>query len=86
MDLPINLYADIATADKKSLSTEDVLYDAGVCLSFRKNFFEIYFPVVMSKNIQDYQKANNISYLESIRFTLNLNLINPFGLIRNFSM
>lgn len=86
MKLPLNLYADIATADKKSLSKEDVLYNAGVCLSFRKNFFEIYFPIVMSKDIQDYQKANNISYLESIRFTLNLNLINPFGLIRNFSM
>jgi len=86
MKLPINLYADIGTADKKSLLNEDVLYNAGVCLSFRKDFFEVYFPIVMSKNIQDFNTTNNISYLETIRFTLNLNLINPFGLIRNFSL
>lgn len=86
MKLPINLYADIGTADASSLLDEKVLYDAGVCISLRKNFFEVYFPVLISKNFQDYKDANDIKYLETIRFTLNLNLINPFGLIRNFSL
>lgn len=86
MKLPLRLYADIGTGDGRSFLKEKVLYDAGVCLSFRKNIFEIYFPVLISQGFKDYKEANDIRYEETIRFTLNLNLINPFGLIRNFSM
>lgn len=84
--LPINLYADIGTADPNSLSDERVLYDAGVCVSLKKNFFEVYFPILISQGFKDYKEANDIKYLETVRFTLNLNLINPFSLIRNFSL
>ncbi len=86
MKLPINLYADIGTADQNSLSNEKILYDAGVCISLKKNFFEVYFPILISQNFKDYKDANDIKYLETVRFTLNLNLINPFSLIRNFSL
>ena len=86
MKLPINLYADIGTADENSLQDERVLYDAGVCISLRKNFFEVYFPILISQNFKDYKEANDLKYVETIRFTLNLNLINPFSLIRNFSL
>jgi hypothetical protein len=86
MKLPLRLYADIGTGDGRSFADEKLLYDAGVCLSFRKNIFEIYFPLLISKDFEDYKKANGITYPETIRFTLNLSLINPFKLIREFSL
>lgn len=85
LKLPLSLYGDIGMCADDGVNTERVLYDAGVCLSIRKNIFEIYFPVLISKDMQDYKSANDLNYLETIRFTLNLNLINPFDLVRNFS-
>ncbi len=86
LKIPVNLYGDIGTCASDGINTEKVLYDAGVCLSIKKNVFEIYFPLLISKDMQDYKKANNLSYPETIRFTLNLNLVNPFDLVRNFSL
>jgi hypothetical protein len=62
-----------------------VLYNAGLCLSLSDNLFEIYFPLLLSKDLQDYKSANNLKYQETIRFTLNLNLLNPFEALKNFS-
>jgi hypothetical protein len=86
MKLPINLYADIGTAGKDGILKEDVLYNAGVCLSLRKNMFEIYFPLLISQDFENYKKANSLSYAETIRFTLNLNMVNPFDLIRSIKL
>ena len=86
MGLPINLYADFGTADNSSLTGENVLYNAGVCLSIRKNLFEIYFPILLSQDLKNYKEANGLKYQETIRFTLNINLINPFNLMRNFEL
>ncbi|MGQ0829387.1 MAG: M1 family aminopeptidase [Bacteroidota bacterium] len=86
LKLPLNLYADIGTCGRDGLSKEDVLYNAGVCISLMKNIFEVYFPILISNDFQDYIKANDLKYEETIRFTLNLNLINPFDLVRNFSL
>jgi hypothetical protein len=41
---------------------------------------------LISKDFQDYKKANGTKYEETIRFTLNLNLINPFDLIRKLEL
>jgi hypothetical protein len=86
LKLPLCLYADIGLTEYDGRVTQKVLYDAGVCLSLRKNVFEIYFPFLISNDFQKYKDANGLSYAETIRFTLNLNLINPFDLIRNFSL
>ncbi len=86
MKLPIRLYADIGTSGTDGLLKESILYDAGICLSFRKNLFEIYFPLLLSKDFENYKQANGIKYPETIRFTLNLNLINPFDLVKNFEL
>ncbi|HET6225142.1 MAG TPA: M1 family metallopeptidase [Bacteroidia bacterium] len=86
MKLPLLLYADIGTCSKDALTSEDVLYDAGVCLSIKKDVFEVYFPILISQNFKDYNKANDLSYGETIRFMLHLNLVNPFYLIRNLSL
>jgi len=86
LKLPINLYADIGTTGNDALLNDKVLYDAGVCISLRKKIFEIYFPLLISNDFKEYNKANGVKYAETIRFTLNLNLINPFDLVRNFSI
>jgi hypothetical protein len=84
--LPIGLYADLGTCGNDGIVSDQVLYDAGVYLSLRKNICEIYFPALLCKDFVAYKTANDIQYLETIRFTLNINLINPFNLVRNISL
>ncbi len=84
--IPINLYADIGTIEYDGRVTDQVLYDAGVCLSLPKKIFEIYFPLLICQDFKNYKTANGLKYQETIRFTLNLNLINPFDLINNFKL
>jgi len=83
--LPIGLYADIGTCGTDGLLNDQALYDAGVYLSLRKNICEVYFPVLLCNDFKAYKTANGLTYPETIRFTLNISLINPFNLVRNFS-
>ncbi|HSH64859.1 MAG TPA: M1 family aminopeptidase, partial [Bacteroidia bacterium] len=86
LKLLISLYADIGTMADDGISKEKFLYDAGVALTIRKDIFEIYFPLLISNDLEKYKTTNDLKYLETIRFTLNLNLLNPFEFIRNFSL
>lgn len=86
LKIPVKLFADIGAYNDKLINATRVLYDGGICLSLAKNIFEIYLPLLMSKEFEDYYYINNIPYLERIRFTLNLNLLNPFERIRNLSI
>lgn len=54
--------------------------DAGVSLNIVPNIFEVYFPLYMSSDL------NQLNYGEKIRFTLNINTLNPFKMIRNFDL
>jgi hypothetical protein len=67
-------------------TTETVLYDAGLSISIKKDVCEIYFPLLLSQGFTDYKNAYGLKYAETIRFTLNLNLLNPFDLIKNFEL
>ncbi len=84
--LPVNLYADIGMTGTDGRTSETVLYDGGASLIIAKNIFEIYFPVLICKGFQDYKTANNLKYAETIRFMLNLNLLNPFDLIKKIEL
>ena len=84
--IPINLYADIGTTAPDGIVNDKLLYDAGVCISLPKKIFEIYFPILLCQDFKDYKTLNGLKYKETIRFTLNLNLINPFDLINNFKL
>ena len=84
--LPVNLYADFGTTAMDGIINQKFLYDAGVCISLQKRFFEIYFPLILCQDFKDYKTINNLKYKETIRFTLNLNLLNPFDLINNFKL
>lgn len=85
LKLPVKVYADIGTAGDDALNTESILYNAGLCLSLSDNLMEVYFPLLLSKDLQDYKDAADLKYMETVRFTLNLNLLNPFDIIKNFS-
>lgn len=86
MKLPLFVYADIGTTANDALLNDKILYDAGLGFSIKKDILEIYFPILISKDFKNYKETNELSYAETIRFTLHLNLVNPFYLIRNFSL
>ncbi len=58
----------------------DIAYNFGIALNIVPHLFEIYFPIKSSS------KFNQLNYAEKIRFTLNINLLNPFKLARNFDL
>lgn len=86
MKLPLGLYADIGTSAEDGIYNEKILYDAGVYISILKNICEVYFPLLIANDFKTYKEAVGLKYDETIRFTLNLNLINPFDLLRNFKL
>jgi hypothetical protein len=86
LKIPINLYADIGTTEYDGIVKEKILYDAGVSLSIRKKILEIYFPLLICDDFKNYKIANDLKYQETIRFTLNINLLNPFDLIKDFKL
>ena len=86
LKLPLKVYADVGTTGDDATITESVLYNAGLCLSLSDNFLEIYFPLLLSKDLENYKKIAGLKYVETVRFTLNLNLLNPMDFIKNFEI
>ena len=59
----IRLFGDMITfykAKQVSPGATPVRYDAGVMLSLVKDAFEVYFPLIISKEIKDYNQLNDI--------------------------
>ncbi len=80
--LPVKLFVDVVTSDGRAMLTEKVLYSAGFEICVWKDIFEIYVPLVYSKDIASTLKLNNrTTFFETIRFTFNLNKISPRDLI-----
>ena len=72
----LSIYADIGwvglATNGFSDKTVGSAYDIGAALNIVPNIFEIYFPIKISSDL------NQLTYAEKIRFTLNLNVLNPF--------
>jgi len=84
--IPLKLFADIGVfPDKNKLSGSSlpVYYDTGIQFTIINNIFEIYFPLAMSKDITEVNKNIIDNYFQSIRFTLNLEKVDPFKLLRD---
>ena len=80
--LPIKLFADVVTCDANALLQEKILYDAGFEICIWKDIFEIYVPLIYNKDIANTLKLNGkTTFFETIRFTFNLNKINPKELL-----
>jgi hypothetical protein len=85
-NLPLKLFADIGIfPDKNNIynSSIPIFYDAGIQISIINNIFDIYFPLLMSKEIKDSNTLNKVKYAQTIRFTLALDKIDPFKLLRD---
>ncbi|MDD2412797.1 MAG: M1 family metallopeptidase [Bacteroidales bacterium] len=77
----IRIFADIATYDKakSQLNNEGVfIYEAGFQLRFVKDIFEVYVPLLISKDLQRVSDLNNRKFQDRIRFVLNLEALNPY--------
>ncbi|HNW97238.1 MAG TPA: M1 family metallopeptidase [Bacteroidales bacterium] len=87
--IPLKLYSDIAILPDNSsgsiikIPSFNLYYNAGVQLTIIKNIFEIYFPLVMSKDIKETNDLNKLNYWQTIRYTFSLEKIDPFKLIRD---
>jgi hypothetical protein len=81
--IPFRLFADIGTYGSTDGKLE-LLYDAGIEFVVIKNTFHIYIPLLMSSKIQRHLldvEEKDVS--QTIRFTLNLNRLQPFNMLRN---
>ena len=86
--LPIRLYANMAYTDEHLLGLESralpgLYYDLGAKFSIVKNVFEFYFPIYASESIRTNSNDMYGNYWQKIRFTLYLNKVNPFDLIKD---
>ena len=82
--LPMKLYLDFGTSEfNESLYKNRVLYNVGIDICIWKNIFEIFVPFAYSDDIRKALEANNKTFFDTIRFTLNLHNINPRKLITN---
>ena len=76
--IPLKVYADIGTFYKAA----ELYYDVGLQVSIINNIFDIYFPLAISKEMEETFKLNsNNKYYEKIRFTLKLDELNPFNYV-----
>jgi hypothetical protein len=90
--LPLLFYADFATtAEDGMLSSAPLsvkssgvygythfLYNAGLDIIIARDICELYVPLIVSQNIQDVNNLNQVDFIHQIRFSFNLNRINPF--------
>lgn len=90
--MPIKLFADFVMIPETVALNQSVLYDAGIYIPLVPNYVEVYFPLLMSKDITDVFKLNNPSvdgfqmYMQMARFTFNIHNLNPFEIVRNLSL
>ena len=84
--LPIRLYADFGITAPDARLNDALLYDGGIDICVAKDIFEIYLPLIQCSDFKKTLDINNVKYYEQIRFTLNLNLLNPFNFIKNYKI
>lgn len=84
----IKLFANTSIYDRHPLLNHSMfLYEGGFVLQLYKEYFEVYFPVVWSKDIQDVFELNNLDgYNHKIRFVLRFDLLNPFRYLQDISL
>ncbi len=84
--LPLKLYADFGTYENEEKDREILNYNAGLIVSFIPDNFEVYIPLMVSKQIQNTLDLNTISFSERIRFVLNINAFNPAKIFRTLDI
>jgi hypothetical protein len=89
IDLPIPLigfYADAGAYPVYQVADEafktDFLFNAGIHIPIKKGILDFYIPVVFSEQIKKGIDFKGINFWQTIRFSLNLNQINPFKMLK----
>ena len=85
--IPLKFYANLATfgetvAVPGYTNLNQFAWEAGVKLSLGKEVFEIFLPFAMSNDLKNLNNDLTDSYWERIRFSLKLNSMNPFKLVK----
>jgi hypothetical protein len=57
----------------------------GLTLSLRKDIVDIYIPLFYSQNIKDVLTSQNIQFWQQIRFSFNINKLNPFKIAKDIT-
>jgi hypothetical protein len=65
---------------------EEFIWNTGVTVPLIRNIFQIYVPVIYSNQIKKEFKARDLKFGETIMFELNLNLANPFEILKNLEL
>ncbi|MBI3501433.1 MAG: M1 family metallopeptidase [Bacteroidetes bacterium] len=90
--LPLKLFSDFTMLPPDAALNQTMLFDAGIYLPLMKGIVEIYLPLLVSKDIKDVFELNNPDVkgfnenLHMIRFTFNIQKMNPFELVRNIDL
>ncbi len=80
----ISLFADLGSSDGVLAANKSkVYYDAGVQLTLWKNMVEVYFPLAMSKELSDTYEINGYTYMQKVRFLLNISNMNLLTYFKN---
>lgn len=73
----IHVYADAGMCGEDGRGSESFIYNAGLKVAVINNFIDVYFPVLLSQDIQNYYDAVGLGYGNQIRFTFNIGRFNP---------
>ncbi|MEZ5015328.1 MAG: M1 family aminopeptidase [Chitinophagales bacterium] len=79
--VPLALFADIGYNPSVDPDFSNVQYDAGVMVKFPFDLFDLYIPLLMSKDLAN-QFDDSVSFGQKISFRLNMNNLNLFEAAR----
>lgn len=81
--LPLKVFADVIVCDGRALNKEPFLWDAGLNIIVIKDIVEVYIPVIYSDDVKKMLELNNVTRLNTIRFTFNIHKLVPKNLIKD---
>lgn len=67
-------------------NSKNTLYEGGAILSIIDRKFEVYFPIIIDKNTKAYYDLNLQKYSQRIRFTIRMDLADPFKLLKDLHL
>lgn len=101
-NLPVKIFGDVSFIPENAALNELILFDLGINIPIIKDVVEVYFPILVSKDIKSVFYLNNPDLKQPtvdkndpdkfrrmsrmIRFTFNIHKLNPFELVRNLSL
>ncbi len=80
----IRFFGDAGIFNTQGLGGVRFEYEAGVQVGLLgKDLCNVYFPLIVSQDIKEYYNSNGLGFASMIRFTFNINKLNPFKLANN---